>query len=42
MVGEGAGVFGGVAEVEEHEYLLIVGEAEQLVELVGMKAVDPA
>ena len=42
MVGERAGSGGSVAEVKKHQDLFVLGKGEQFVELVRVKAVDPA
>lgn len=42
MVREWFCIFGGVAEVKQHQYLLIFGQAEQRVQFVVVEAVYPA
>lgn len=42
VVGEGAGAFSGVAEVENHQYLLVFGKPERFMQFVRVKTVEPA
>lgn len=42
MVGQRARALGGVAEVEQHEELLVLGQAQALLGNVRVKAVEPA